>query len=99
MLSKLTIYTYHYLYSEPYIGGKIMNESNSSGKGSGLAIVAVLVVVFLLLGSCGGESQYEKDSRSGFNKWTSGDYDSMTNGEKDAVEDFLNWQNKNQKKK
>lgn len=63
-------------------------------KNSILAII--LVICFIaLLGSCSGESQYEKDSRTGFDKFTSGDFDSMTDGEKEAVNDFLEWAEEN----
>lgn len=51
-------------------------------------------MTMIFLSAC-GESQYEKDSKSGFDKFTSGNFDSMTDGEKKAVNDFLEWSNKN----
>ena len=70
-------------------------KGSSSSGGGCLMVILVIIIVVVLLGSCGGESQYEKDSRSGFDKWTSGDFDSMTDGEKKAVNDFLEWANEN----
>ena len=42
-----------------------------------------------------GISDYEKNARSGFDKWSSGDYNSMTQDEKKAVNDYLKWSNEN----
>jgi len=59
--------------------------------------IMVIVAIILILGACGNacsaESDYERDMRSGFDKWTSGDYGSMSGSEKDAVNDFLEWSN------
>lgn len=69
---------------------------NQNQKGSGWAVVIIIIALLALIGSCsGGESSYERDARSGFDKWTSGDYDSMSDGERKAVNDFLEWSNDN----
>ena len=66
-------------------------------KGLGcLGTIVIVLLVLSLLGSCGGgESDYEQDVRNGFEKWSSGDYDSMSDSEREAVNDFLEWSNEN----
>lgn len=74
-----------------------MNENKNNGDGGGI-IGAIVVVVLLvaLLGSCsGGTSDYENDLRSGWDKWSNGNYESMSDDEKGAVDDFLRWSNDN----
>ena len=62
---------------------------------SQIFITLLLVLsLSLLLCSC-GESSAERDMRSGFDKWSSGDFDSMTDSERRAVNDFLEWSNDN----
>ncbi len=69
---------------------------NQNQKGSGWGVAIVIIVLVVLIGSCsGGGSSYERDARSGFDKWTSGDYDSMSDGERKAVNNFLEWSNDN----
>lgn len=64
-------------------------------KGNGWIIAIVAIAIVLLLCLCGGKSDYEKNARSGFDKWSSGDYNSMTQDEKKAVNDYLKWSNEN----
>lgn len=54
----------------------------------------LILSLSLLMCSC-GESSSERDMRSGFNKWSSGDFDSMTDSERRLVNDFLEWSNDN----
>lgn len=42
-----------------------------------------------------GSSSYEDDLRSGFDKFGNGDFDDMTDSERKAVNDFLEWSNDN----
>ncbi len=60
-------------------------------KGSGLLIFVIIIAVLALIGSCSGESQYDKDYKSGIDKFNHGDFGSMTDGEKNAVDNYLNW--------
>ena len=57
-------------------------------------IVLFVVAVFLCLTvcSCGGKSKYDRDLESGVNKMKSGER--MTESEKKATNDFLDWQSK-----
>lgn len=57
-------------------------------------LCATLISVITLSMGCvdDGPSTYEKNLDSGMEKFTSGNYDSMTAAEKDAVDDFLEWQ-------
>lgn len=57
-----------------------------------IAIISLALLMFVV--AC-GDNSYENDVRSGFDKWSSGDYDSMTDGERKAVDDFLEWSNEN----
>lgn len=54
-------------------------------------ILLLGTMIFALTGC--GESDYEKASRSGFEKFTNGDFDDMTDLEREAVNDFLEWSN------
>ena len=47
-------------------------------------------LLILLICSCGGTSQYDKDLNSGIQKMKSGE--KMTEGEKNATNDFLDYQ-------
>lgn len=56
-------------------------------------IIAILSLMFLMLiAAC---SDDDDPYQSGFDKWTSGDYDSMTESEWRAMDDFLEWSNEN----
>ena len=55
-------------------------------------LLSAFSLLTLMLTGC-TETQYEKDSKSGFEKFSSGDVDSMTDGEREAVNDFLEWAN------
>lgn len=57
-------------------------------------LLSAFALLTLMLTGC-TETQYEKDSKSGFEKFSSGDFDSMTDGEREAVNDFLEWANEN----
>lgn len=63
-------------------------------KNKSFITLLLIFLLSLLLCSCGTSSS-ERDLRSGFDKWSSGDYDSMTNSEKRLVNDFLEWSNDN----
>ena len=54
-------------------------------------IIATLLICCLFVG-CGGPSQYEQDLDSGMDKFSQGDYGSMSDGEKQAVSNFLEWE-------
>lgn len=71
-------------------------STNGKGRSSGM-IWLIIILMIGLIGSCGGESEssYERDVRSGFDKWSSGDYGSMTKSERKAVDNFLKWSNEN----
>lgn len=61
-----------------------------------LGMMLLMTSGFCLVG-CGGSgsSTYEENSRNGIEKFSNGDFDSMTEEEKDAVDDFLEWQSEN----
>lgn len=74
-----------------------MSNDKKQG-GCGTAVITIFIVFMLLglMGSCSdSESSYERDFNSGYDKWTSGEFDSMTDSEKRAVEDFIEWSNEN----
>ena len=54
--------------------------------------IAILLISSLMLCSCGGKSKYDRDLESGINKMKSGQ--KMTESEKKATNDFLDWQSK-----
>lgn len=57
-------------------------------------LVVLLVSVFAaisLYGCGGGESQYDRDFKSGMEKYNNGQ--KMTKGEANAVKNFKDWQN------
>lgn len=58
-------------------------------------LMLVLSTVTVLMGCGGGSSTYESNLNSGMEKFTSGDYNDMSEGEKEAVNDFLEWQSEN----
>lgn len=60
-------------------------------------MLLTFAILTITMCGCGGESSYEKNARSGFNKWSNGDFDSMTYDEKKAVNDFLKWSNEHSK--
>lgn len=60
-------------------------------------LLSAFTLFTLMLTGC-TETQYEKDSNSGFEKFSNGDFDSMTDREREAVNDFLEWQAKQQGK-
>ena len=68
------------------------NSDTSSNNNSGCLPLVLIILVFILLGSCasGGSSN---PTRTGFDKWSSGNFDSMTDSERRAVNDFLEWSN------
>lgn len=78
-----------------------MNKNNSSDsekkEGMGCAIgvaIFLILVLFVFPKACsGGNSQYDRDLDSGMDKMISGD--EMSDGERDAVNDFLEWQSEN----
>ena len=53
-------------------------------------IVLFLAIAMSISLCCGCTSQYDKDLQSGINKMKSGG--KMTQSEKNATNDFLNWQ-------
>lgn len=57
-------------------------------------LMLMLSMVTVLMG-CGGSSTYENNLNSGMDKFTSGDYNDMSDDEKAAVNDFLEWQSEN----
>ena len=57
-----------------------------------LTTILIILTFAVLMTACGTSSS-EKDLRSGFDKWSNGDYNSMTNSEKRLVNDFLEWSN------
>ena len=67
-------------------------------KGSSAGLVAIILIVMALLGSCTGDdepSTYEKNLNSGWEKWSTGDYGSMNDDEREAVDNFLKWADEN----
>lgn len=66
-----------------------MADNNNSSWG----IAIIIVILILLISSCGEDEP--SNLETGWDKWSHGDYDSMSDGEKDAVQDFLNWSNDN----
>lgn len=74
------------------------NNQNSNGGGGGsiIAVILIILVLFGLLGSCGdGGSKYEDDLNSGWDKFSNGNYGDMSDDEKEAVNNFLEWSNDN----
>lgn len=69
-------------------------EQNNSGKGCAVfVVIAIIIILFVLPKACSsGGSQYDKDLHSGINKMYSGE--KMTESEKRAANDFLDWQSK-----
>lgn len=55
-----------------------------------LAVMSVMSIVLLV--GCGGETQYDRDFKSGMEKYNSGA--KMTEGEAKAVKNFKDWQSK-----
>ena len=53
-------------------------------------LILLTIIATLSLCSCGGTSQYDKDLNSGIQKMKSGE--KMTEGEKNATNDFLDYQ-------
>lgn len=54
----------------------------------------LMVAVMLLLSLCGCTDSYEKTAESAYDKFSSGDFDSMTDAEKAHIDGFLDWLNK-----
>ena len=52
-------------------------------------LILLTIIATLSLCSCGGTSQYDKDLISGIQKMKSGE--KMTEGEKNATNDFLDY--------
>lgn len=59
-----------------------------------IKLILLAVTVAALLTAC-GESKYDRDFKSGLDKFKSGDVSSMSKSERKAVNDFLNWSSKN----
>lgn len=58
-----------------------------------LVLLSIMLVMCSFLCAC-GSSSYEDDLDSGWDKVISGDTGSMTDGERNAVEGFLEWESK-----
>ena len=50
-----------------------------------------MVIVMLLLSLCGCTNSYEKTAKSAYDKFSRGDFDSMTPAEKAQIDGFLDW--------
>lgn len=61
-------------------------DDNSKGKSYKWLIIIIIIAFIWIFGQL-NKSQYEKDSKSWMNKT----YDEMTDGEKDAMMDYLEW--------
>lgn len=59
-----------------------------------MGMVVVLVILFGLLGSCAGESDYEKAGNS-FGDWVNTDPNRWTDTQKDYFDNFMDWAGKN----
>ena len=55
-----------------------------------MLLSGIMLVCFL--SGCGGETQYDRDYKSGMEKYRSGQ--KMTEGEANAVKNFLDWKSK-----
>ena len=55
-------------------------------------IALLLLAMFLSLGSC--TDSYEKTAESAYDKFSNGDFDSMTDAEKAHIDGFLDWLDK-----
>lgn len=80
---------------------KYENVDNSTKKedtliitAGGLVLLTIIISIVALFWSCtsSSSSRYEDNLDSGMDKFINGDYDSATDEEKDAVDDFLDWQ-------
>lgn len=60
-----------------------------------LSLAFIVAMLCAMLTACDGGSKYEDDLNSGWDKFSNGDYGSMTDDEKEAVDNFLEWSNDN----
>jgi len=62
----------------------------NNNKNKGISIVGaiiIVIIIFAFIGSFMPESQYAKDSKS----WQDKSYSEMSEGEKEAMNDYLEW--------
>ncbi len=76
-----------------FLSKKTPNKSGRSG--SIFAVILVIIMLFVLPKACSSsKSQYDKDLHSGLDKMRNGNGSSMTESEKQAANDFFEWQSK-----
>ena len=64
-----------------------------------IAGVSLLILIGMVnADSSSGSSSYEKNVKNGMHKLSNGQYDDMTDEEKEASEDFMEWQSEQNKK-
>ena len=74
------------------------NNQKSGGGGSTILVIIIIVILLGLIGSCssGGSSKYDDDLNSGLEKYRNGE--KMNEDEYDAVNNFLEWEDKQKDK-
>lgn len=74
------------------------NNQKSGGGGSTILVIIIIVILMGLIGSCssGGSSKYDDDLNSGLEKYRNGE--KMNEDEHDAVNNFLEWEDKQKDK-
>lgn len=59
-----------------------------------IGTIVVVLLFFALLGSCAGDSEYERAGKE-FGSWVNTDPNGWTDTQKDYFNDFMDWADKN----
>lgn len=78
-------------FSQPSSNSSSNSSSSKPFIPKGVVIFLLIIGLLALFGYCSGPTQYEKDYKNGIDKFNHGDFDSMTDGEKNAVDNYLKW--------
>lgn len=70
------------------------NGDKKPGSGCLTAIIVAVVLIILMALSGGTESEYEKAGKT-FDTWTKQDPSTWTDTQKDYMNDFFDWMDKN----
>ena len=64
------------------------------GKGKIIIGIIIVVAILALIGSCSGDSEYEKAGKE-FGSWVNKDPSSWSDTQKDYFNNFMDWADKN----